>query len=86
MILDKLVGTITVSDKEIAGYIEKNKASLPADASEADLKTQAKESLRQQKYSEKSRHLSQGYSKKQRSPTSFLSNSVLITISDPDFA
>ncbi|MEK7605844.1 MAG: SurA N-terminal domain-containing protein [Patescibacteria group bacterium] len=64
MILDKLVGTITVSDKEIAGYIEKNKASLPADASEADLKTQAKESLRQQKYSEKVQALISGLQQK----------------------
>lgn len=64
MILDKLVGTITVSDKEIADYIEKNKASLPTDASEADLKSQAKESLRQQKYSEKVQALISGLQQK----------------------
>lgn len=64
MILDKLVGTITVSDKEIADYIEKNKASLPTDASEADLKAQAKESLRQQKYSEKVQALISGLQQK----------------------
>lgn len=64
MTLDKLVGTITVSDKEVTDYIDKNKASLPADATEADLKTQAKESLRQQKYSEKVQTLIQDLQKK----------------------
>ncbi|MBI5044535.1 MAG: SurA N-terminal domain-containing protein [Candidatus Levybacteria bacterium] len=52
-LLEKLVGKITVSDKEVNDYIEKNNSTLPQDISENDIKTQVKSSLEQQKFSEK---------------------------------
>ncbi len=58
--LDKLVSKmvskdVRVSDEEVSAYIEKNKDVLPKDADEAKMKSDVKESLRQQKTSEKVR-------------------------------
>ncbi|MBP6882210.1 MAG: SurA N-terminal domain-containing protein [Candidatus Levybacteria bacterium] len=49
-LLEKLVGEIKVSDKEITDYVEKNKESIPAGTKDADIKAQAKEALRQEKF------------------------------------
>jgi hypothetical protein len=49
-LLEKLVGEVKVADKEIAAYIEKNKESIPAGTKDADIKAQAKEALRQEKF------------------------------------
>lgn len=51
--LEKMVGNVTVTDKEVADYIEQNKASLPQGTDQSTLKTQVKESLRQQKLNDK---------------------------------
>jgi hypothetical protein len=56
--LDKLVAKmvgkdVTVSDKEVSEYLEKNKALLPQDQKEEDLKKTVKEQLKQQKINEK---------------------------------
>lgn len=51
--LEKLVGKVTVVDKDVTDYIEKNKSTLPQDLSEAELKKQVRSSLEQQKFSEK---------------------------------
>ncbi len=53
-IVEKILGNqIAVSDKEIQDYISKNKDSLPTGLSDADLKTQVKQQLEQQKLSDK---------------------------------
>ncbi|OGC78220.1 hypothetical protein A2619_02655 [candidate division WWE3 bacterium RIFOXYD1_FULL_39_9] len=49
--LEKLVeGSITVSDEEVAAYMEENKDALPANTDEETLKNQVRTTLRQQKY------------------------------------
>lgn len=58
--LDKLVAKmvgkdVTVSDEEVAQYIEQNSEALPQDVGEAELKTQVTEQLKQQKTNEKVR-------------------------------
>jgi foldase protein PrsA len=54
-LVSKMVGKdVKVTDQEVAGYIEKNKESLPS-TDEATLKKQVKEQLTQQKTSEKVR-------------------------------
>ncbi|HVZ58846.1 MAG TPA: SurA N-terminal domain-containing protein [Patescibacteria group bacterium] len=63
-ILDKLVGPITVTDKEITDYIAKNKDSLPQDLSASDMKSQVKSTLTQQKYNDKVQSLIQGLQQK----------------------
>lgn len=62
--LEKLVGTLTVSDKEVNEYIEKNKESLPQEMSADDLKKQVAASLKQQKFNEKVQTLLQDLQKK----------------------
>jgi foldase protein PrsA len=52
-LLEKMVGPVTVSDTEVADYMEKNKASLPQGTDASTLKAQIKESLRQQKLNDK---------------------------------
>lgn len=56
--LDKLVAKmvgkdVTVSDKEVADYMDKNKDMLPADQDQEALKKQVKDRLQQQKTSDK---------------------------------
>ncbi len=58
--LDKLVAKmvgkdVTVSDKEVSDYIDKNKEALPQGQDENALKTQVKDQLKQQKTNEKVR-------------------------------
>jgi predicted DNA-binding ArsR family transcriptional regulator len=58
--LDKLVAKmvgkdVTVSDKEVTDYIEKNKEALPQGADEATLKKQVADQLKQQKTNDKVR-------------------------------
>ena len=54
LLLKKMVGqNITVTDKEINDYIDKNKDSLPAGTDPATLKPQIKTQLEQQKGNEK---------------------------------
>lgn len=53
-IVEKLLGKdITVTDKEVADYIDKNKDSLGTDPTSNATKTQVKQQLTQQKLSEK---------------------------------
>lgn len=53
-LVEKMVGKdITVSDKEISDYIDKNKDNLPQNASAADLKKQVHDQLYQQKLNDK---------------------------------
>ncbi|HSX40459.1 MAG TPA: SurA N-terminal domain-containing protein [Candidatus Saccharimonadales bacterium] len=49
LLAQKLVGNVTVSDKEVDDYIAQNKDSFPQDAKEEDIKAQAKLQLQQQK-------------------------------------
>ncbi len=48
---------ISVSDKEIADFLEKNKEALPKDAKESDLKKQAKAQIENQKLSSEAQKL-----------------------------
>lgn len=52
-LLEKMVGPVTITDKEVNDYIEQNKASLPQGTDEATLKAQVKDSLSQQKLNDK---------------------------------
>jgi parvulin-like peptidyl-prolyl isomerase len=64
-LVEKMVGkNITVSDKEIADYIDKNKDSLPQNTSEADLKKQVHDQLYQQKLNDKVQTWIQGLQQK----------------------
>jgi len=62
--LEKLVGKIQVTDKEVTDYIATNKDSLPQELAEAELKQQVKTSLQQQKFNEKVQSLIQDLQKK----------------------
>jgi hypothetical protein len=44
-----LAGKITVSDKEIADYIQTNKSTLPTNMTDAELKSNVSDQLKQQK-------------------------------------
>lgn len=63
-LIEKLVGNVTVSDKEIADYMEKNKDSIPQTADVNSIKNQVKETIKQQKYNEKLQALIQGLQQK----------------------
>lgn len=63
-LLEKLVGNISISDKEITDYIEKNKDALGQEISEEELKKQVSESLKQQKFNEKIQSLLQNLQQK----------------------
>ncbi len=63
-LIQKLVGNVTVSDKEIDDYINQNKASLPVELTGNDLRTQVKASLQQQKSNEKLQSLIQSLQQK----------------------
>lgn len=53
-LLEKMVGKdITITDKEVSDYIEKNKETLPQNQNEQQLKENVKNQLKQQKLSEK---------------------------------
>ncbi|HUQ85496.1 MAG TPA: SurA N-terminal domain-containing protein [Candidatus Limnocylindrales bacterium] len=53
-LVSKMVGKdIKITDKEVTEYIEKNKESLPADQTEAQLSKSVSDNLRQQKLNEK---------------------------------
>lgn len=52
-----LAGKISVSDKDISDYIDKNKESIPKDAKLEDTKKQARQQLEQQKLQEKYQEL-----------------------------
>jgi hypothetical protein len=58
-----LADKIKVSDKEIADYIEKNKDTLPANATEAENKKSVEEQLKQQKLSTESSAWIEGLTK-----------------------
>lgn len=51
--LEKVVGKIAVSDKEVSDYIENNRESLPTDQDEASIAANVKNTLTQQKLNEK---------------------------------
>lgn len=64
-LVEKMVGkNITVSDKEISDYIDKNKDSLPQTASQADLKKQVHDQIYQQKLNDKVQTWIQGLQQK----------------------
>lgn len=63
-LIEKLVGNVTVSDKDIADYMEKNKDSIPQTADVESIKNQVKETIKQQKYNEKLQALIQGLQQK----------------------
>lgn len=63
-LIEKLVGDVVISDKEIADYIEKNKESIPETTDENSIKAQVKETIKQQKYNEKLQSLIQGLQQK----------------------
>jgi len=48
-----LAGKISVSDKDVSDYLDKNKESIPKDANLEDTKKQARQQLEQQKLQEK---------------------------------
>lgn len=53
-IVEKIVGKdVSVTDKEVSDYIEKNKSLLPKDAKPEEVKENVKQQLQQQKISEK---------------------------------
>lgn len=52
-----LAGKISVSDKDVSDYIDKNKDSIPKDANLEDTKKQARQQLEQQKLQEKYQEL-----------------------------
>lgn len=54
--VEALVGVVSVTDKEIAAYIETNKASLPQGGNDAEKKS-VKAQLQQQKVSQKAQEL-----------------------------
>lgn len=53
LLLKKMVGNVSVTDKEVTDYIAQNKDSLPQSTDEAQLKSQVKAQLEQQKIGEK---------------------------------
>jgi hypothetical protein len=53
VLLKKLVGAINVTDKEIADFIEANREALPESTDQAQLESQVKMQLEQQKTGEK---------------------------------
>lgn len=63
-LIQKLIGNVTVSDKEIDDYINQNKSSLPTDLSESDLRSQVKQTLVSQKSNEKLQSLIQSLQQK----------------------
>lgn len=63
-LIQKLVGNVTVSDKEIDDYINQNKSSLPTDLSESDLRSQVKQTLESQKSNDKLQSLIQSLQQK----------------------
>ena len=64
-IVEKILGNqLAVSDKEIQDYIDKNKSSLPTGLSDADLKSQVKQQLQQQKLTDKAQAWIAGLQKK----------------------
>ncbi|CAN5147830.1 hypothetical protein BH09PAT1_BH09PAT1_8050 [soil metagenome] len=63
-LIQKLVGTVTVSDKEINDSTTQNKSSLPQDLTGNDLKTQVKQTLESQKSNEKLQALIQSLQQK----------------------
>ena len=52
-----LAGKISVSDKDISDYIDKNKESIPKDSDLEDTKKQARQQLEQHKFQEKYQEL-----------------------------
>lgn len=58
-LVEKLVGPVTVSDKDIAAYMEANKASIPEGSNMTEVKKSAKDQLQQQKVSEKAQAMLQ---------------------------
>lgn len=52
-LVEKMVGTVSVTDKEAADFAEANKASLPEGIKPEDAKNQAMQQLKQQKSNEK---------------------------------
>lgn len=63
-LIEKLVGNVTVTDKEISDYIEKNKESIPQTTDLNSIKAQVKDTIKQQKYNEKLQALIQGLQQK----------------------
>lgn len=57
--VEALVGPVSVSDKEVAAYMEANQASLPQDGDTAAVKKNVKTQLQQQKVSQKAQELIQ---------------------------
>lgn len=51
--IEKMVGTVTVTDKEVEDYIEKNKEMIPEGQDEKTVRDQVKASLTEQKMNEK---------------------------------
>lgn len=63
-LIEKLVGDVVITDKEIADYMEKNKDSIPQTADINAIKNQVKETIKQQKYNEKLQALIQSLQQK----------------------
>jgi len=63
-LIEKLVGDVVITDKEIADYMEKNKESIPQTADANEIKDQIKETIKQQKYNEKLQALIQSLQQK----------------------
>lgn len=64
LLLKKMVGKISVSEKEIADFIEQNKDAIGANAASEDVKKQAQQQLEQQKLNDKIQALIQDLQKK----------------------
>lgn len=64
LLLKKMVGKISVSEKEIADFIEQNKDAIGANANSEDVKKQAQQQLEQQKLNDKIQTLIQDLQKK----------------------
>lgn len=57
--VEALVGVVSVSDKEVATYMEANQASLPQEGNATEIKKNVKTQLQQQKVSQKAQELLQ---------------------------
>ncbi len=64
--LEKMVGKIDVSDKEVSDYIESNRESLPTDQDEASMAANVKSSLTQQKLNTKAQEILENLRKNAR--------------------
>ena len=64
--LEKMVGKVDITDKEVSDYIESNRDSLPTDQDEASIAANVKSSLSQQKLNTKAQEILENLRKNAR--------------------